>query len=280
MPSPRRQLTAFTSVPRIFVIPAALGVLVVAGPLLGLGVNIPWSHLGELFADERAIAAAKLSVWTALTATCICGLLGIPLALVLTKALERTRFRSLGVLLYALIYTPVILSPVVSGLALTFFWGRRGLVGSWLFEAGITIPFTPVAVIIAQVFVGLPFFIATAVTTLKTIPYEFEEIARVEGATPWETTCKVLIPLATPGFATAFLLSFARALGVYGATVTFAGNMASKTQTLPLNIELMLSSNSMPQALGSALILISLYLIIGGLALLLLTLRKLRKVAP
>lgn len=276
----RQRSSLFASVPWGFALPAALGLLTVIGPLMGLGVNIPWSQLTQLLTSEQALQAGKLSVWTALTATLVCGLLGIPLSLVLTKVLERSKARSLGVLLYAMIYTPVILSPVVSGLALTFFWGRKGLIGSWLYGQGIMVPFTPVAVIIAQVFVGLPFFMATAVTTLKAIPFEYEEIARVEGATAWEITRKVLMPLATPGFATAFLLSFARALGEYGATVTFAGNMVGKTQTIPLNIELMLSSNNMPEALGSSIMLISLYLIIGGLALLILILRRMRKVAP
>ena len=178
--------------------------------------------------------------------------------------------------LYAFLYTPVILSPVVSGLALTFFWGRRGLIGQWLNEVGVSIPFTPLAVVLTQIFVGLPFFVATAVTTLRTIPREFEELAYVEGATPWEITRKVLLPLSYPGLATAFLLAFARALGEYGATVTFAGNIAEKTRTIPLNIELMLSSNFMPEALGSSLMLISLYLIILGLALLLIALQRLR----
>lgn len=131
--------------------------------------------------------------------------------------------------------------------------------------------------IIAQVFVALPFFVATAVTTLQAIPREYEEIALVEGAKPAEITFKVLLPLATPGLATAFLLSFARALGEYGATVTFAGNVQGKTQTIPLAIDLAINSSDIPSALGSALILISLYLGIFGVLGLIRALKKLRE---
>ena len=191
--------------------------------------------------------------------------------------LNRSRLHRFGTVLYAIIYTPVILSPVVSGLGLLFFWGRKGLIGSYLYQAGISIPFTSNAVIIAQTFVALPFFVATAVTTLQAIPREYEEIALVEGAGPAEVTFKVLLPLAAPGLATAFLLSFARALGEYGATVTFAGNVQGKTQTIPLAIDLAINSSDLPSALGSALILISLYLGIFGVLGLARALKKLRE---
>lgn len=266
-----------TTVPPALLLPALLGLLTIIGPLAGLALNIPWNQAPRLLTDPQTLAAAQLSLWSALTATAICGLLGTPLALYLTKVLTRSRYAHLTYPLYALIYTPVILSPVVSGLALTYFWGRRGIIGSWLHDQGISLAFTPAAVILAQTFVGLPFFVATAVTTLKSIPRSYEEIAHLEGATPTEITRKVLLPLAAPGLATAFLLSFARALGEYGATITFAGNIAETTRTIPLNIELMLSSNQLPEALGSALMLISLYLLIGGFALLTLTLRSLRR---
>ena len=146
------------------------------------------------------------------------------------------------------------------------------MIGTYLYQAGISIPFTPNAVIIAQVFVALPFFVATAVTTLQAIPREYEEIALVEGAKPAEITFKVLLPLVT-----AFLLSFARALGEYGATVTFAGNVQGKTQTIPLAIDLAINSSDIPSALGSALILISLYLGIFGVLGLIRALKKLRE---
>jgi len=255
---------------------ASLGIFLIAGPLLGLFLNIPWSQLGSIFTPQ-VLGAANLSLSTAAASTLICGLLGAPLALVLSKVLNRSRLHRFGSVLYAIIYTPVILSPVVSGLGLLFFWGRKGMIGTYLYQSGISIPFTPNAVIIAQVFVALPFFVATAVTTLQAIPREYEEIALVEGAKPAEITFKVLLPLAAPGLATAFLLSFARALGEYGATVTFAGNVQGKTQTIPLAIDLAINSSDIPSALGSALILISLYLGIFGVLGLIRALKKLRE---
>ena len=266
----------FASVPVLFLVPASLGVFLIAGPLLGLFLNIPWSQLSSIFTPQ-VLGAANLSLSTAAASTLICGLLGAPLALVLSKVLNRSRLHRFGSVLYAIIYTPVILSPVVSGLGLLFFWGRKGMIGTYLYQAGISIPFTPNAVIIAQVFVALPFFVATAVTTLQAIPREYEEIALVEGAKPAEITFKVLLPLAAPGLATAFLLSFARALGEYGATVTFAGNVQGKTQTIPLAIDLAINSSDIPSALGSALILISLYLGIFGVLGLIRALKKLRE---
>lgn len=274
--APRSSAHLFVSVPRSFTIPAFIGLLVIAGPLLGLFLNVPWSQLGTVFTPQ-VMGAANLSLSTATISTLICGLLGAPISLLLSKVLNRSRLHRFGAVLYAIIYTPVILSPVVSGLGLLFFWGRKGLIGSYLYQAGISIPFTSNAVIIAQTFVALPFFVATAVTTLQAIPSEYEEIALVEGAGPAEVTFKVLLPLAAPGLATAFLLSFARALGEYGATVTFAGNVQGKTQTIPLAIDLAISSSDLPSALGSALILISLYLGIFGVLGLARTLKKLRE---
>ncbi len=274
--APRSPARLFASVPRSFTIPAFIGLLVIAGPLLGLFLNVPWSQLGTVFTPQ-VMGAANLSLSTAAVSTLICGLLGAPISLLLSKVLNRSRLHRFGAVLYAIIYTPVILSPVVSGLGLLFFWGRKGLIGSYLYQAGISIPFTSNAVIIAQTFVALPFFVATAVTPLQAIPREYEEIALVEGAGPAEVTFKVLLPLAAPGLATAFLLSFARALGEYGATVTFAGNVQGKTQTIPLAIDLAINSSDLPSALGSALILISLYLGIFGVLGLARTLKKLRE---
>ena len=274
--APRSSAHLFVSVPRSFTIPAFIGLLVIAGPLLGLFLNVPWSQLGTVFTPQ-VMGAANLSLSTATISTLICGLLGAPISLLLSKVLNRSHLHRFGAVLYAIIYTPVILSPVVSGLGLLFFWGRKSLIGSYLYQAGISIPFTSNAVIIAQTFVALPFFVATAVTTLQAIPREYEEIALVEGAGPAEVTFKVLLPLAAPGLATAFLLSFARALGEYGATVTFAGNVPGKTQTIPLAIDLAINSSDLPSALGSALILISLYLGIFGVLGLARTLKKLRE---
>jgi molybdate transport system permease protein len=191
-------------------------------------------------------------------------IIGVPLAIVLARVLPRTRWSSISNALYALIYAPVVLSPVVSGLALVYFWGRKGLIGHWLNELGFTVTFTPIAVVLAQVFVALPFFVATYVNVLRTVPVEFEEIALTEGANAYDITFRVLLPVTGFGLATASLMSFARALGEYGATLMFAGNLEGRTRTLPLNIELMLSSSDSAGALGSALVMIAIYLLLIG----------------
>ena len=126
---------------------------------MGLLYNIPWMRLHDII-DKEVLDAARLSLTTASISTLICGLLGAPLALVLSKVLSRSCLKKFGGVLYAIIYTPVILSPVVSGLGLLFFWGRKGMIGEHLYHAGIMIPFTPTAVILAQTFVALPFFVA------------------------------------------------------------------------------------------------------------------------
>ena len=259
-----KKRTTFSVVPWYFTIPSLIGLALILGPLLGLLYNIPWMGLHEII-DEEVVGATQLSLVTASISTLICGVIGAPLALTLCKVLDRSRLRSAGSLLYAIIYTPIIFSPVVSGLGLLFFWGRQGIIGAALYDAGIKITFTTTAVIIAQVFVALPFFVASAVTTLQAIPREYEEIAEVEGAKASEITYRVLLPLAAPGIATGFLLSFARALGEFGATVTFAGNVKGKTETIPLSIDLAISGGNMSGALGSALMLISLYVCIFGL---------------
>lgn len=260
--SARGRAKLFTSVPAHAALPALAVLALILGPLLALLTRIPWRQLPQLLNDPGVLEATCLSTLTALGATVICALLGTPTSLVLSTVLERTRALPLTWVLYGLIYAPIIFSPVVSGLALLFLWGRRGLVGSWLETAGLSVGYTPLAVLLAQIFVALPFFIATTVTTLRALPVEYEEIARLEGASPAEVTSRVLLPLAAPGLLTAAVLSFARALGEYGATVTFAGNVAGSTRTIPLAIELALSSNDMTQALGGALMLIALYLMI------------------
>ena len=173
-----KKRTTFSVVPWYFTIPSLIGLALILGPLLGLLYNIPWMGLHEII-DEEVVGATQLSLVTASISTLICGVIGAPLALTLCKGLDRSRLRGAGSLLYAIIYTPIIFSPVVSGLGLLFFWGRKGIIGAALYDAGIKITFTTTAVIIAQVFVALPFFVASAVTTLQAIPREYEELAEV-----------------------------------------------------------------------------------------------------
>ncbi|WP_238147557.1 MULTISPECIES: molybdate ABC transporter permease subunit [Micrococcaceae] len=269
-------------------VPAGIALLLVLGPLVGLIVKIPWSRAGHLLTEPSAMEALELSVTTACVSTVCCVVVGIPLSLMLTRTgrprtNESGRIGTAGLAsafsgpIAFIVYAPLVLSPVVSGLALMFFWGRNGLFGKILAEADVTIAFTSWAVILAQVFVSMPFFVSTAVTALSAIPRRYEEIAATEGATRGEIIRKVLLPQAGPGLLTAGLLSFARALGEFGATITFAGNIEGTTRTIPLNIEIGLSSNDVDAALGSCIMLLALYLLVVGLMLLARFLGKVRK---
>lgn len=248
--------------PGWLLIPATLAMLLIIGPIFALLLQIPWDRSWELLTAPESLETARLSIGTALFSTALCAIVGFPLALAL-HLYERSHPRVTSVLT-VLVYAPLVLSPVVSGLALTFLWGRRGLLGSWFDQVGLPIAFTTTAVVFAQVFVALPFFISTVTTALRGIPKQFEEIAATEGATRGEIMHKMIIPLAMPGIFTGMILGFARALGEYGATLTFAGNIAGVTRTIPLHIELGLSSNDMNKALGAVIMLLAVYVLIIG----------------
>ncbi|BAU94591.1 sulfate transport system permease [Corynebacterium suranareeae] len=248
--------------PGWLLIPATFAMLLIIGPIFALLLQIPWARSWELLTSPESLQTARLSIATALFSTVVCALVGFPLALAL-HLYERS-FPKMTSVLTVLVYAPLVLSPVVSGLALTFLWGRRGILGSWLDQIGLPIAFTTTAVVFTQVFVALPFFISTVTTAVRGIPKQFEEIAATEGATKWEIMHKMIIPLAMPGIFTGMILGFARALGEYGATLTFAGNIAGVTRTIPLHIELGLSSNDMDKALGAVIMLLAVYVLIIG----------------
>ncbi len=248
--------------PGWMIIPATIALFLVVGPILALLLNIPWTRSWELLTQPEAMETMRLSISTALISTMLCALFGFPLALALHH--HARNHPKAAMVITLMVYAPLVLSPVVSGLALTFLWGRRGVLGSYLDQVGIPIAFTTTAVIFAQVFVALPFFVSTVTTALRAIPIRFEEIAATEGATRWEIMSKMIIPLTMPGIFTGMVLGFARALGEYGATLTFAGNIAGVTRTIPLHIELGLSSNDMDQALGAVIMLLAVYVLIIG----------------
>ncbi|ALC04720.1 hypothetical protein CDES_01205 [Corynebacterium deserti GIMN1.010] len=269
----KRPRAANYILPGWLLIPASIALVLIIGPIFALLLQIPWARSWELLTEPESLQTVRLSITTATLSTVVCAICGFPLALALHQ-FQRNHPKATSVITM-LVYAPLVLSPMVSGLALTFLWGRRGLVGSWLNEVGIPITFTTTAVIFAQVFVALPFFVSTVTTALRGIPVQFEEIAATEGATRWEIMNKMIIPLAMPGIVTGMILGFARALGEYGATLTFAGNIAGVTRTIPLHIELGLSSNDMDKALGAVIMLLAVYvLIIGAIA----ALRMYRKV--
>lgn len=248
------------SAPRSVLPLALLAVFVVAGPLIGLLLNIPWARLPELAASIEAQKALQLSLLTSVISTVVCIVLGIPLAVWLRR-LQRSAPALTGAI-QLFVYAPLVLSPVVSGLALTFFWGRRGFLGQWLDDMGVSVAYSMLGVIAVQVFVALPFFVAMTSATMQAIPAELDEAATLDGATRSQVMRHILLPLAAPGILTGTVLSFARALSEYGATLTFAGNVEGQTRTIPLLVSLGLSSGDMGQALGACFLLLGVYVLV------------------
>ena len=216
--------------PRWVVLPAALGMLLVALPLAGLLSKVPWPGLWQLLTSESSLAALQLSILTASVSTALCIVLGTPMALLLARHGLRW--------LRPLVLFPLVLPPVVGGLALLYTFGRMGLVGQYLEAAGVKIAFSTVAVILAQTFVSLPFLVMGLEGALRTAGDRYERVAATLGASPTRTLFTVTLPLVLPGLLSGAVLSFARALGEFGATLTFAGSLQGRTRTLPLEIYL------------------------------------------
>ncbi|GAA2083180.1 ABC transporter permease [Aeromicrobium halocynthiae] len=219
--------------PRWLLVPAATSALFIAVPLLAIVLRVDWSQFGALVTSPSSQAALWLSLRTASATTVLCVLLGVPLALVLARA----RFRGQS-LLRSLVLLPMVLPPVVGGIALLYTFGRRGLLGESLEVLGLQIAFSTTAVVLAQTFVALPFLVLSLEGTLRTAGQRYERVAATLGATPTTVLRRVTLPLVLPGLVSGAILSFARALGEFGATITFAGSLQGTTRTLPLEIYL------------------------------------------
>nr|WP_239523996.1 ABC transporter permease [Geodermatophilus normandii] len=228
--------------------------------MAGLLVRTPWSQLGTLLTAPGVGQALQLSLVSATLATAVSVVLGVPLAWVLARSRARGR-----AVLRALVTVPLVLPPVVGGVALFLVLGRQGIVGSWLAETtGITIPFTTTAVVIAETFVAMPFLVISVEGALRAADVRYEDAAATLGADRWTTFRRVTLPLVAPGVAAGSVLCWARALGEFGATITFAGNFPGTTQTMPLAVYLALQRD--PQAA----IVLSLVLLVVSVATLLL----------
>lgn len=246
--------------PLPLIVPALLGVAFLVLPLLGLLVRAPWSQLGHQLTQADVGQALRLSLLSATLATAVSLLLGVPLAWVLARSTLPGRS-----LLRALVTVPLVLPPVVGGVALFLVLGRQGIVGRWLDEAfGWTIPFTTTAVVLAETFVAMPFLVISVEGALRAADARFEDAAATLGAGRWTTFARVTLPLVAPGVAAGAVLCWARALGEFGATITFAGNFPGTTQTMPLSVYLALQSDP------EAAIVLSLVLLGVSLATLLL----------
>lgn len=230
---------------------AVIAVAFFALPLVGLLWRTPWSSAWTYLTDDTATTALRLSLVCSLWATALSVLFGVPLAWLLARSTfpGREAIRALCTL-------SMVLPPVVGGVALFFALGRRGLVGQYLDRwFGVTLPFTTTAVVIAQTFVAMPFLVITVEAALRQLDTRHEDASRTLGATPWYTFRRVTLPAIRPALVAGAVLSWARALGEFGATITFAGNFPGTTQTMPLAVYLSLESNP-EEAIVLALVLI------------------------
>lgn len=233
-------------VPLLLAVPAAVALLFLVLPLVGLVMRAPWAEARYVLRSEGALQALQLSVITATVSAIIVVIIGVPLAWVLAAP---------GLpgapVLRALITIPLVLPPVVGGVALFTVLGRSGLLGRPLYQlTGFAFPFTPYAVILAQVFVALPFLVLSVEGALRAADRRYEEAAATLGARPVTVFRRITLPLIAPGIAAGAVLAWARALGEFGATITFAGNFPGTTRTMPLEVYLALETDP-----GSALLL-------------------------
>lgn len=247
-------------VPGWIFVPAALGGLFVVLPLVAMATRVRWADFFSLITSAGSLDALELSLRTAGASTLLCVLFGVPMAL----ALARARFWGQR-LARSLVLLPLVLPPVVAGIALLYTFGRRGLLGHTLEVLGIQVAFSTVAVIMAQTFVALPFLVVSLEGALRTAGGRYEEIAATLGARPSTVFRRVTMPLVLPGLASGAVLAFARALGEFGATITFAGSMQGVTRTLPLEIYLQREADP-DAAIALSLVLVVVAVLVIGLA--------------
>jgi len=255
-----RAATRRGSVPWPLAVPATLALLFLLVPLAAMLVRAPWSGLGRVLADSHVVDALRLSLICATAAMLISLVLGVPLAWLLARG----RWRGLS-LLRALVTLPLVLPPVVGGVALLLAFGRQGVLGRTLDEwAGVTLPFTTVGVIVAETFVAMPFLVVTVEGAFRAADRGFEEAAATLGASRLSVFRRVTLPLVAPSLVAGSVLCWARALGEFGATITFAGNFPGRTQTMPLAVYLAMESDpDAAIALSLVLLLVSIVVLAG-----------------
>lgn len=251
---------SYSGLPRWVYVPAALGGVFVLLPLAAVVARVRWSHFLALVTSDSSRAALALSLRTSAAATAVCLLLGVPLALVLA----RTSFPGQRVL-RSLLLLPLVLPPVVAGIALLYTFGRRGLLGHTLQLLGVQVAFSTTAVVLAQAFVALPFLVVSLEGTLRAVGRRYEVVAATLGARPTTVLLRVSLPLVLPGLVSGAVLSFARALGEFGATLTFAGSLQGVTRTLPLEIYLQRETDP-DAAVALSLVLVVTAVLVVGLA--------------
>jgi len=249
------------AVPWPLAVPATVAVLFLLFPLGAMLLRTPWTSLPRILEEGTVLEALRLSLVCATAATVVSLLVGVPLAWVLARA----RFRGLS-LVRALVTLPLVLPPVVGGVALLLAFGRLGVVGRYLdLWFGFTLPFTTLGVIVAAAFVAMPFLVVTVEGAFRSLDGGYEEAAATLGASRFTTFRRVTLPLVGPSLVAGSVLCWARALGEFGATITFAGNFPGRTQTMPLAVYLAMETD--PDA-AIALSLVLLLVSVAVLALL------------
>ncbi|MBE7162737.1 MAG: molybdate ABC transporter permease subunit [Williamsia herbipolensis] len=243
-------------VPGWLYLPALVGFALVVIPPIALTQRLPWRDFWSSITSESSLQALELSLRTAVISTVLCLSIGVPMAIVFA--------RSDGVALRvvrALVLLPLVLPPVVGGIALLYAFGRRGLIGEHLTVLGVDIAFSTTAVVLAQTFVALPFLVISVEGALRVSGSSYEQVAATLGAGPTRTLVRVTIPLVAPALLSGLVLAFARAMGEFGATITFAGNAPGVTQTAPLKIYVD-EINDPQQALPLSFVLIVVALVV------------------
>ena len=237
---------------------AAITVLFIVLPLAGLVIRAPWPSMPDVIRSAGTLDALKLSLIASVATSLLALAFGFPLAWVLA----RMEFPG-KIFLRGLTTLPMVLPPVVGGIALLLAYGRRGLIGQPLATlTGITLPFTTPGVIVATSFVAMPFFVITVESGLRSMNTRLEDAARSLGAGRWMVFRRITLPLIAPSLTAGAVLTWSRALGEFGATITFAGNLPGVTQTAPVAIYISQSSARMDEAIALSLVLVVVSLVV------------------
>jgi molybdate transport system permease protein len=237
-----------------------LGTALVAVPLIGLLWRAPWAELGSIITSRVVLDALRLSLISSLSATTIAFVLGVPIAWLLARVEFPGRH-----LVRGLVLLPLVLPPVVGGAALLFALGRRGLVGEPVYEAtGLVLPFSTWGVVLASTFVAMPFLVITVEGALHNLDQRYEGAAASLGARRWTVLRRVTLPMVGPSLLAGLVLTWARAFGEFGATITFAGNLQGRTQTLPLAVFVALESDrGVAVAISLLMVVVSLIVLVA-----------------
>lgn len=248
------------TLPRWLYAPALLGALLILTPLLAMVARVDWVDFPRLITSRASVDALLLSLRTSSVATLACLIVGVPMAMVMARSRARV-----VAWMRPFVLLPLVLPPVVAGIALLYTFGRRGLLGATFDVLGVQIAFSTTAVVLAQTFVALPFLVLSLEAALHTVGVRYEQIAATLGAAPSLVLWRVTLPTLAPAVVTGAVLAFARALGEFGATITFAGSLQGVTRTLPLEIYLQRETDP-DAAVALSLLLVVVAVAVIGLA--------------